>query len=782
MKFLKQMPVSILAVVILWTLRAMYGFDTAWLRDTLGFGLDGQTPLWTVLSSALTVGTWAGATLSTLALLTIGGAVERKLGSLTFLVTAAWTHVVGLLCGTLIATGLESIGLYWGETLEAERVLNPFVWLCGTAMYASAFMGPLRRHRLRVIFFTLTITLILYAGVLADFAFFSACLAGWAVGQWRTRLALKRFVASIRESRVLVAIVFAVVFFGPLAAGMNPDSTGPFSDSIFFVEPRLSSEHVAMLCERRPQGHRCQNAVEQLRVAGIGPMIGNIIQLAVVVAMSLGLIRGRRLALRFALLWIFCTVVAIAYEMKSVGLFDALLITYVSLPWILCAALLLMRRDLFQVKLAPERRRKFYGAVFVWWLITAAGWIVGAWWVMPSPLIDVLRATPLRYLPPAVAKFASFDVLPLSKAAWVLTEWTGIIFWLGFLILFLRALVRPADPCAAQSRDRARNMLQQGSGDHLSWMTLWPRNNYWFGEGGYVAYRLESGIAVTVGEPVSSGAPVAQLADAFERDIYAQGAQVAWYSVRPEFAATRPDWHTVLVAEESVVKVGEEPAFKGKKFQDIRTARNHATKQGIHTEWTTWQACSLPQRAQIAAISEAWVSDKALPEMGFTLGGLAELDDPEVRLMIAVGEDGIIHGVTSWLPCYVDGKVDGLVLDFMRRRTDGFRPVVEYLIAAVLVQAHNDGLNWVSLSGAPLAVAGTGPLGAILDRVGHALEPLYGFRSLAAFKRKFNPEHQQWLMLYRDELALPAIGMAVSKSYLPDTSVGELMGAMRGIG
>ena len=41
-------------------------------------------------------------------------------------------------------------------------------------------------------------------------------------------------------------------------------------------------------------------------------------------------------------------------------------------------------------------------------------------------------------------------------------------------------------------------------------------------------------------------------------------------------------------------------------------------------------------RDQIQAISEEWVSDKALPEMGFTLGGLDELDDPAVRCLIAI--------------------------------------------------------------------------------------------------------------------------------------------------
>ena len=39
---------------------------------------------------------------------------------------------------------------------------------------------------------------------------------------------------------------------------------------------------------------------------------------------------------------------------------------------------------------------------------------------------------------------------------------------------------------------------------------------------------------------------------------------------------------------------------------------------------------------QLRAISEMWVGDKGLPEMGFTLGTLDEAEDPEVRLALAV--------------------------------------------------------------------------------------------------------------------------------------------------
>lgn len=71
---------------------------------------------------------------------------------------------------------------------------------------------------------------------------------------------------------------------------------------------------------------------------------------------------------------------------------------------------------------------------------------------------------------------------------------------------------------------------------------------------------------------------------------------------------------------------------------------SRATKAGITAEWIVFPQAPLSIRDQIEAISEEWVSDKSLPEMGFTLGGINELDDTHVRCLIAIDGDRTIHG------------------------------------------------------------------------------------------------------------------------------------------
>jgi lysylphosphatidylglycerol synthetase-like protein (DUF2156 family) len=115
----------------------------------------------------------------------------------------------------------------------------------------------------------------------------------------------------------------------------------------------------------------------------------------------------------------------------------------------------------------------------------------------------------------------------------------------------------------------------------------------------------------------------------------------------------------------------------------------------------------------------------------------------------------------------------------MRRRTEGFKPVMEYLIASSCLAFQAEGARFVSLSGAPLArapdAAPAAPLERLLDSFGGAMEPYYGFRSLHSFKTKFKPRYEPMYLAYRDEADLPRIGVALARAYLPDTSLRSLV-------
>jgi phosphatidylglycerol lysyltransferase len=156
------------------------------------------------------------------------------------------------------------------------------------------------------------------------------------------------------------------------------------------------------------------------------------------------------------------------------------------------------------------------------------------------------------------------------------------------------------------------------------------------------------------------------------------------------------------------------------------------------------------------------------------LGGLNELNDPNIRCLIAVGADRRLHGITSWMPVYANGRPVGWTLDFMRRNTESgtFHGIMEFLIATAALTFQEEGARFVSLSGAPLARLDRGEqpctVQRLLDMMASTMEPMYGFKSLLQFKAKFQPVYQPLYLTYPDPAALGAIAAAISRAYLPN--------------
>jgi lysylphosphatidylglycerol synthetase-like protein (DUF2156 family) len=373
----------------------------------------------------------------------------------------------------------------------------------------------------------------------------------------------------------------------------------------------------------------------------------------------------------------------------------------------------------------------------------------------------------------------------------------GALLWLGELGLLLlnrgafRVPLRRRVPggVAATEGDssaRARALLTSVGGSTMSWMTTWPEMRYYFmADGrGYVGYERHAGVALALSDPVVPPDTIADAVAEFTRLAEQGGLTPCLFSVTDAAAdaARTAGWRTVQIAEDTIIDLPG-LAFKGKKWQDVRSALNKAKRESITFRLVALAEQPFAVLAQVRAISEQWVGDKGLPEMGFTLGGVDEALDPAVKVGIAVDATGSIHGVTSWLPVYAaGGRVRGWTLDVMRRRDDGFRSVMEFMIASACLAFQSDGADFVSLSGAPLARSEQPDeeldrTDRLLEKLGASLEPLYGFRSLHAFKAKFAPRYEPIHLAFRDEADLPRIGVALTRAYLPDATPRQLLAA-----
>lgn len=333
----------------------------------------------------------------------------------------------------------------------------------------------------------------------------------------------------------------------------------------------------------------------------------------------------------------------------------------------------------------------------------------------------------------------------------------------------------------APNVDDMKRELRTHGGGTLSWMTTWEGNSYARVAGGIVAYQRRNGVALALADPIGPAETRAEAVNDFIHAVELAGLVPCFFSADEATRAAVPStWRSIVVADDTIVDLpGLE--FTGKRWNSVRTSLNKAGREEMTFRMTHLKAEPWGVQQQLRAISEAWVGDKDLPEMRFTLGTLDEAEDPEVRLALALAPNGDVDGFLSWLPVYGDdGAVRGWTLDLMRRREGGFGPVMEYLIGSSAKQFAEEGAQIMSLSGAPLAhdyPPDAGMIAALSDRLADALEPVYGFGSLHRFKQKFHPRYETMYLLFRDESDLTRIGGALTRAFLPDATLRQFAGA-----
>ncbi len=803
---LRAAPLTLTLLAALWAVGAASGSLRAGppqrLLDRIGVGLPTlDAGHWWGPATSLFWCSGIGAYVFTsVLLLLVGPVAERRLGRRRSILVLLAGQVLATLLGTaLVRLGIAA-GEGWTHSVTDEVAVGPAAGLFALAAVLSHRLTALWRRRLRLLVVLVPLVSTLYIGHLQGVQCFAAALVGLAGGALLHRhQPRRRYRASHNEARVLVALCLVAAAVGPLVAALYDDAIGPFNSlSELYFSRAYSPDEVADLCLY--SAHECARAhAVQSFFDSPGRLMAAAVP-ALLLVLAEGLRRGLRIAWRITvvteliwtclLVWLLADDISALEDPADTRYVVEFFVEALLLP-VLTTALLLRTRHRFRLRTARRVGRRLGAVVGAALLLTATAYVgVGTLvrdqyepLTTPGRLVAGLASA---YLPPAYGELLADYPIAVGGVARALVTYCGLVFWLVSLCALLVALRRSAVHADAEDAERARALLTRYGGSTLSFISTWDGNHYWFDEEGRAAvpYRVLSTVALTTGDPFGEPQARRRAVAGFARYCDARGWTPCFYSVTPDIreAAGELGWRSLQVAEDTVVALPG-LAFTGKKWQDVRTSLNKAAKQGITAEWWTYRDAPAAIRDQIRSISEEWVSDKGLPEMGFTLGGLEELEDPAVRVLVAVDAQRRVHGLTSWMPVYEDGRPVGWTLDFMRRGSDGFRGVMEFLIASAALGFKEEGARYLSLSGAPLARSDRGEpptsLQRMLDWMGKVLEPVYGFRSLLAFKAKFQPEYRPMYMAYPDPAALPSITRAIGKAYLPHLTAAQGVRLMR---
>lgn len=816
-------PVSLVLVAIILAVRIVaqtVGGDAMMWEVATGIG----EPWWTIFSYIAWTSTWVHWFADTLLLLTAGIWLERR-------IHPVWFAVIGLGSAWLAATvalGFAQLAGFWdhawADAMHKQYISGMTAFLVAVAMATSVTLDALWRRRVVVVTLTILGASVLFSGSIDAVSSVVAALIGWAAGLilWGKERDRRPLTGTRREGRILVALLVASVTLGTLMALRSGDMVGALAnlrgDYLTDVDP----ERVAQVCNTSGLERNCAELSYMLRSTGFAARWLTVAPLVIQLVLAWGLKGGRRAAF-WGTIAVQGTTAALAlghlflvrakvsgWEVAAplLGLGeDGQLTAQFIIPIVVPLALLILvaaTYPLFTVKAAPKTYPRF-------WLVTLGTLLAGLIVALVVGLIERHTFTPeatfwtlvgdyfIRVLPAPALYLVSPALQSDSAVVSRILDWMALAPWIAAAVALVPSFSKRALPNAI-GRARYKEIVEATNAGTMAWMSTWDGNNFWESPNyeAAIAYRADGGVGLTVTDPASRLEDREAVMREFCDFCVSLDLIPAFYSVHADTVQVTESWGwpRLQVAEETILDLPD-LAFTGKKFQDVRTAINRAKKEGISSLWTEWNTCPVDLRHQIESMSEQWAAGKELPEMGFTLGGVAELDDPGVLMLLAVDEDGRLHGATSWMPVYDQGDIIGYTLDFMRRREDGFKPVMEFMIAEAALWAKDEHYELLSLSGAPLAKAApqggasggedegssSAALDFILELLGRTLEPVYGFRSLLRFKAKFRPTYDPVYLTIPDVSSLATVGLAIGHAYLPNMSardMAHMVSAIRG--
>ncbi len=493
----------------------------------------------------------------------------------------------------------------------------------------------------------------------------------------------------------------------------------------------------------------------------LGGRTGAVLAGLALLLLAGGIARGKRVALRltFAVL-----IAAIAFDLVKDLDFEGASLS----AWILFG--LWWFRHHFEADSDPARVRWGMAAL-------AAGGGLAVVYAMGGSLVlgsqlqpEVGMVRTLESLAAALAGNPTRYHALTQRADWFLASLPVVSY--GLVILALTQLLRPvlAPRAAAADRERLHELLQRWGSNHISHLAVHGAQSYHWLEGdACVAFTLRGRTALALGDPIGPPDTVARAAREFLAYCDRQDWTPAFYQVDDGAPYRELGMTLVPIGAEAMVQTA---AFglAGKARADLRYAVHRCEREGVRFTFAPGPEVVAKHSAQLGQVSGRWLQSHKSPELGYSLGTLATLSDPDIVVGLALAKNGRLEAFVSWLP--VPAR-KGWTLDLMRRRPDSSYGVMEALIARSIEAAGRRGIVEVSLGVAPRTIA-SGEERGVLD---HAMRAMYWgldrFQlsgTLQRFKTKFGPCWEDRYLAIPGPQALPGVMGALVRAHLPTLS------------
>ena len=759
---------------------------------------------WYPIASHLWCADLAGYLATTALLVAVCAPIERRIGSARTMILFALTLCGATVFAFLLIAGRDAVDISWLRNLRSASAAGPSVGVFGVALAFTYRLAAPWDRRVRLNLIVLLIALAFYSAQLQDLLRLAGGLTGLALGFLlfaNHRAKQVRPTSTPKEARLLVALVMAACALGPLVTYINHVSDGPgvFLQRLW-VSPRPTAVALQRFCTGTPI-HKCQMISVHVALSGLAPFTRMALPVLLVLVLAEGMRRGRRSAwiatLTFNSFLACLGALVVMHETRRFTAAPTAVRTLGAFGWVQLAASLVVplsvmilvaaTREHFSIRSTEGSYRHLFFIGLSALVCTSTIFVVGGHLARRqfdhvASWHQLLADLPLRFLPPTYLGLVAPPIFPQGATARALCTWTGITFWAVLLTGTAASFWKCKPALSRPNTEAMRDLLRRHGGSTISFMATWRGNSHWFSPDGQaaIAYRVIASVALTMGDPVGAPDSLPEAVRGFVLFCAYNGWVPCFYSITDELASTFSEmgWQMLHVAQDTVVPL-ESLDFSGRKWQDVRTALSRAKRSGITATWLSYADAPSDIIGQIELLSLQSRAERGTPEMGFTLGTTRELADPDIRCVIALDVGGKLHAVISWLPIFRRGQTIGWTLDILRRDKDAMPGVIEFLIASSAVRFRSEGAAIISLSSVPLSRLDRGEprkaMHLLLDVISTSLNPIYGFRSLLAFKSKFQPTYHPIYLGYQDPASLPMIFLAIGRAYLPSLSSGEIV-------
>jgi phosphatidylglycerol lysyltransferase len=271
---------------------------------------------------------------------------------------------------------------------------------------------------------------------------------------------------------------------------------------------------------------------------------------------------------------------------------------------------------------------------------------------------------------------------------------------------------------------------------------------------GFIAFRTSGRFLVAWSDPVCPAGS--------ERDLLASFVEYAdlldrdpiLYEISAEFLPVAHDFgfNFFKLGEEAIVDLALFD-LKGNKAKTWRHAVNRCEKTGGHFEILEGEALR-PLLPDLRRVSDAWLSDKHIGEMRFSIGRFDEAY--LTRFPCALVRDP--SGETLAFANVLEGpRGEEMSVDLMRyrqpaQRGEGVENAMEYLFIRLMLHAKERGFSRFNLGMAPLSSVGEERHARPFEKLARYYSRMggrwYNYQGLRAFKEKFDPSWEPRYMAY----------------------------------